>query len=70
MLRVLFIGIIALVVIVTGLVIIFPLLLASLFVMALVVFVLAAIGVAVHHLLKPTPKVSNSNPRIRVKEVK
>lgn len=70
MIRLFVFGIIAAVVLLIGVMIIFPLLLASLFLLLVIVAVLLAIGTAIHHLLKATPPVSNRNPKIKIKVVK
>jgi membrane-associated protease RseP (regulator of RpoE activity) len=50
--------------------IIFPILLGGALLLAMIGIIILAIGVAAHHLLKPTPKISNRNPKIKIKEAK
>ncbi len=50
--------------------IIFPILLGGVLLLAMIGIIVLAIGVAAHHLLKPTPKISNRNPKIKIKEAK
>ena len=62
------IGIILVLAIIT--LIIFPILLGGVLLLAMLGIIILAIGVTAHHLLKPTPKISNRNPKIKIKEAK
>ena len=48
----------------------FPLLFSGIFIALIVLGIILSVGVALYYLMKPTPPVSNRNPKIKMKQIK